>query len=57
MDGESDDQTVTDQATVTKMKNAFIAQNVSSLQALGEFKCENVTLKRAAVECYCFKAI
>lgn len=35
VDGESDDQTVTDQATVTKMKNAFIAQNVSSLQALG----------------------
>lgn len=36
-EGEIDDQTTTDQAAQTKMKNAFISQNVSSLQELGVF--------------------
>lgn len=35
-ENECDDQTTTDQATQAKMKNAFISQNVSSLQELGE---------------------
>ncbi|XP_078094991.1 E3 ubiquitin-protein ligase UBR4 isoform X5 [Mustelus asterias] len=35
VDGESDEQAGTDQASAAKMKSAFIAQNVSSLQALG----------------------
>ncbi|XP_017342515.1 E3 ubiquitin-protein ligase UBR4 isoform X1 [Ictalurus punctatus] len=34
-EGEIDDQTTADQATQAKMKNAFISQNVSSLQELG----------------------
>ncbi|XP_053096736.1 E3 ubiquitin-protein ligase UBR4 isoform X3 [Pangasianodon hypophthalmus] len=34
-EGEIDDQTTTDQAAQAKMKNAFISQNVSSLQELG----------------------
>ncbi|XP_065141997.1 E3 ubiquitin-protein ligase UBR4 isoform X2 [Paramisgurnus dabryanus] len=34
-ENECDDQTTTDQATQAKMKNAFISQNVSSLQELG----------------------
>uniref|UniRef100_A0A3B3SK32 Ubiquitin protein ligase E3 component n-recognin 4 n=1 Tax=Paramormyrops kingsleyae TaxID=1676925 RepID=A0A3B3SK32_9TELE len=35
VESESDDQTRADQATQAKMKNAFISQNVSSLQELG----------------------
>lgn len=35
-ENECDDQTTADQATQAKMKNAFISQNVSSLQELGE---------------------
>uniref|UniRef100_A0A4W3HBC8 Ubiquitin protein ligase E3 component n-recognin 4 n=1 Tax=Callorhinchus milii TaxID=7868 RepID=A0A4W3HBC8_CALMI len=35
VDGESNEQAVSDQATAIKMKSAFITQNVSSLQALG----------------------
>ncbi len=35
-ENECDDQTTKDQATQAKMKNAFISQNVSSLQELGE---------------------
>ncbi|XP_066493904.1 E3 ubiquitin-protein ligase UBR4 [Tiliqua scincoides] len=34
-EGESDDQTSTDQASVAKTKSIFIAQNVASLQELG----------------------
>ncbi|XP_016138625.1 E3 ubiquitin-protein ligase UBR4 [Sinocyclocheilus grahami] len=34
-ENECDDQATTDQATQAKMKNAFISQNVSSLQELG----------------------
>ena len=35
-ESECDEQSTTDQATQAKMKNAFISQNVSSLQELGE---------------------
>ncbi|MGH0168045.1 UNVERIFIED_CONTAM: hypothetical protein FKN15_073672 [Acipenser sinensis] len=35
VEGESDDQPSVDQATQAKMKNAFISQNVASLQELG----------------------
>ncbi|XP_058849008.1 E3 ubiquitin-protein ligase UBR4 isoform X2 [Acipenser ruthenus] len=35
VEGESDDQPSVDQATQAKMKNAFISQNVASLQQLG----------------------
>lgn len=35
-ENECDDQTTKDQAMQAKMKNAFISQNVSSLQELGE---------------------
>jgi len=35
-ENECDDQTTTDQALQAKMKNAFISQNVSSLQELGK---------------------
>lgn len=34
-ESDCDDQT-TDQAVQAKMKNAFVSQNVSSLQELGE---------------------
>lgn len=34
-ESDSDDQT-TDQAVQAKMKNAFVSQNVSSLQELGQ---------------------
>lgn len=36
MEGESEDQAATDQTSATKTKSIFIAQNVASLQELGE---------------------
>lgn len=36
MEGESEDQASTDQTSAAKTKSIFIAQNVASLQELGE---------------------
>lgn len=36
MEGEGEDQATTDQTSATKTKSIFIAQNVASLQELGE---------------------
>lgn len=47
MEGESEDQASTDQTSVAKTKSIFIAQNVASLQELGENQLFSIGEKNA----------
>lgn len=55
VEGESEDQASTDQTSAAKTKSIFIAQNVASLQELGEHhpfsiggkKCKSQSLSSA----------
>lgn len=48
MEGENEDQASADQTSAAKTKSIFIAQNVASLQELGEDQlCSTVGIKSA----------
>lgn len=51
VEGESEDQAATDQTSATKTKSIFIAQNVASLQELGENQLSGLGPKKKMEKC------
>lgn len=51
VEGESEDQASTDQTSAAKTKSIFIAQNVASLQELGENHPFSVGGKKCKSQC------